>query len=36
LVYLVEADGSLAFASTGARAQLVGLAERLGWRVSSP
>jgi cytochrome oxidase Cu insertion factor (SCO1/SenC/PrrC family) len=36
VVYLVETDGTVAFASTGARADIVELAERLGWRMESP
>jgi cytochrome oxidase Cu insertion factor (SCO1/SenC/PrrC family) len=31
LTYLVEEDGTVAFASSGARAEVAGLGERLGW-----
>jgi protein SCO1/2 len=36
LVYLVEGDGTIAYASSGGLEQLVSLAERLGWRTAAP
>ena len=36
LVYLTESDGTLAYASSGARADLVALGERLGWGSNTP
>jgi protein SCO1/2 len=36
LVYLVETDGTLAFASGGARVDLIELAQRMEWRNDAP
>jgi len=35
LIYLVETDGTVAYASGGALEHLTGLAERLGWRTTT-